>query len=112
MEDDVIAEFKNALFWGKWFREPGSARFRGSPADPEHFCRQITLYIGSVGSHATDSFDVTVCSPSWFAERVAEGEWDAFLGYSFGFDAIIARSKIWLMRRWDKAMFDQAIIQL
>lgn len=82
------------------------------PADPEHFCRQITLYIGSVGSHATDSFDVTVCSPSWFAERVAEGEWDAFLGYSFGFDAIIARSKIWLMRRWDKAMFDQAIIQL
>src|SRR5579863_6190615 len=66
--------------------ETSLARYQ--PEDPDHFGAHVQLWItpseaaGSGGwpVEGADDFDLTVCTPSWFAER-AEEDWKGLSGY-------------------------------
>ena len=42
-----------------------------TPADTD-FGIPVVLFIGVVGEHTSDAFDVTLCTPGWFAQRMKE----------------------------------------
>lgn len=81
------------------------------PDDPDHFGFHAQVFIGEVGSELVDSFDLTVCSPSWMAARVASGEWEHFRsgGLTFVPESIAVGTGIWFMRRWDRQEFEAAL---
>ncbi len=72
MSPEVRAEVKAILFFG-----PEAERDAGSfePADLAHFGVTVQILIGEGGDDFADSFDLIVCSPSWFAAEVANGRW-------------------------------------
>ena len=50
---------------------PDGALYTYEPSDPEHFGFSAQVFVGGAMSDECDSFDVTGCSPSWFASEVA-----------------------------------------
>jgi hypothetical protein len=81
------------------------------PPDPHHFGVDVQILIGSPGEVGTDSFDVTVCTPAWAAEALAEDwnpeRWPS--GYRSIPDAVIPGAAFWFMRRWDRDEFEAAV---
>lgn len=83
---------------------------RYQPEDPEHFGTHIQLWIASSDAGSTgwpvggaDDFDLTVCTPSWFADR-AEEDWKGLGGYRGPGSmpaSIIMGHGIWFVQRWD-----------
>jgi hypothetical protein len=79
-----------------------------APADPEHFAIMVVAFIGSADDDKSDSFDVLVCSPSWFIEHFDERQrwpdWEA-PGVHFGTGYVF-------MKRWDYRALEQSVIAL
>jgi hypothetical protein len=102
----VNAEVKVILFFG-----PDASKDAGvfEPSDPTHFGTSVQILIGEVGSDLADSFDVTVCSPSWFAAEVEGGRWftqAAPLGMP---ETVAVGAGLWFMRSWDRDQFESAV---
>lgn len=79
----------------------GSSPANGYPGElTTHFGFRVQVFIGEVGDDLADSFDVVVCSPSWFAEQVAHGHWDLFQGpvYNAMPDSVAVGAGCWFMR--------------
>lgn len=103
---EIRAEVKAILYLG-----PHAARDAASfePADPAHFGVPVQILIGETGNDLADSFDLIVCSPSWFAAEAANGRWftqGAPLGAP---DAVALGSGLWFMRLWQRDDFEAAI---
>jgi hypothetical protein len=45
------------------------------PDDPEHFGILIEVHVGPKGDIGAEYFGVNVCTPSWLASRVTNGEY-------------------------------------
>ncbi len=106
MSPEVRAEVKAILFFG-----PEAARDAGSfePVNRAHFGVNVQVLIGSAGDELADSFDLVVCSPSWFAGEVANGRWftqGAPLGMP---EAVAVGSGLWFMRQWERDAFESAV---
>lgn len=72
-------------------------------ADPTHFGIDVHVWIGPPDGKGSDSFDMIVCSPSWFAERTAMDEhWSYLVGRQpwTGSDGVLIGTGLWFMRRW------------
>ena len=72
-----------------------------SPPDRDRFCFEFHVFIGPVESDRSDSFDVTVCSPSWLADRFTAREWERFHPRR----SIQTGTGIWFMGHWDREEF-------
>ncbi len=70
-------------------------------ADPKDFCPLARLYVGPADGEGEDSFDVTVCSPEWIAERCrVDGLFDARHHLVVDVDSFDQRSlRLWLEER-------------
>lgn len=81
------------------------------PDLPGDRCHPTTGCATEDGDELVDSFDLVVCSPSWLADQVAEGQGERFRsgGLRATPDSVIVGSGIWLMRRWARDAFDQAL---
>ena len=110
MANPIRAEVKNVLAFGDG-EAPDQSLEGFSPPDPKNFGFHAQVFIGEVGTELSDSFDVMVCSPSWFAAQVAEGSWDRFKGGGRRAlpDSIVVGSALWFMRRWDRTAFVDAL---
>lgn len=110
-KQSVTAEVKSVLVHSL---PPGTLSDEYPDELSDHFGFRAQVFIGEVGNDLADSFDVVVCSPSWFAERVAEGIWDLFLGPSFTSmpEAVAPGAGCWFMRRWEQKPFEQALSAL
>lgn len=74
-----------------------------SPEDPDKFGFNLQIFVGSTGDAASDSFDVTVCTPSWLSEN-----WDWGIHEDDRSDLRLGRDLI-LMKRWDFQQLEAAI---
>lgn len=82
---------------------------RYEPTDPTHFGTHVQVLIGTRSGDRSDSFDLTVCSPSWFAEQVAEGTLEGVRSLRVFPEAVIPGASVWFMRRWDPAELRNAL---
>ena len=106
----VLARVKEVLVFGDG--RPDDASLDGfRPPDPEHFGCNVQVFIGQSADDRYDSFDIVVCSPSWFAEQVANGSWDRFRngGLRVLPQSIVVRRGLWFMRRWVVSEFKDAL---
>lgn len=106
----MTAEVKEVLVFGPAAPSDDSLD-RYVPRDPDHFGFNAQVFIGPTTSDLVDSFDITVWSLSWFAEQVADGQWQRFRSGTLRAipDAVALRAGIWFMRRWDLAEFRAAL---
>ena len=111
MESPIRAEVKGVLIFGEG-QAAGHSLESFSPPDPDYFGFNA-LRSSSVtpGGGLSDSFDVVVCSPAWFASQVAQGSWDRFnrAGLRELPESIVIGSGLWFMRRWDSTDFMDAL---
>jgi Immunity protein 8 len=108
--DSITLEIKSVLAFGEG--APPDGTIEGyTPPDPEHFGVSLQIFIGRTSGALADSFDITVCSPSWMAARVAAGEWERFRsgGLRVLPESIAVGTGIWLMRRWDRSELEAAL---
>jgi hypothetical protein len=105
VSDEVVAEVKGILAFGEG--ESATRDLAGfTPGDREMFGFNAQIFIGSVGSDRYDSFDIVVCSPSWFAKQVRDGHWERFDRRLRALpEAVLPGAGIWFMRRWDEREF-------
>ena len=109
MESPFRAEVKTVLAFGEGQASDNSLE-GFSPPDPTNFGFNAQVFIGEAGGDLYDSFDVVVCSPSWFASQVAQGNWDRFKrGLRDLPESIVVGSGFWFMRRWDATAFMDAL---
>jgi len=110
MDHRISAEVKAVLAFGDGADEGRSLEGYVPPA-PEHFGFSAQVFIGDSTGGTSDSFDITVCSPSWFAENVAVGQWERFRGGGLRAlpDAVTPGAGLWFMRRWDRSRFEEAL---
>jgi Immunity protein 8 len=95
----VIADVKGMLFFGAG---ASGDRDEFHPVDPRHFGVSVQVFIGDTQGEHGDSFDLTVCSPSWLAStfesegtsRFAHGLWTMPA-------TIVVGAQIWLMPAWN-----------
>jgi hypothetical protein len=81
-----------------------------SPSDPDHFGFFAQVFIGEdADDELVDSFDIAVCSPSWFAEQTSDEMWAEFQLLDAMPDAVLPGAGIWFMRRWNRAQFDEGL---
>lgn len=66
------AEIKYSSVGGEKFDESFS------PKDKSHFSISLRLILGPKGEEGEESFDITVCSPSWISKNL--GDNDVFSG--------------------------------
>lgn len=110
MTSSVTAAVKSILIFGEGTTgEPSLDGF--SPDDPEHFGMNAQVFIGEAGNDLVDSFDITVCTPSWMAAKVAAGHWDRFRNGALRVlpKSVAVGSGIWFMQRWDRDDFEAAV---
>jgi hypothetical protein len=107
----VRAAVKNVLIFGEGSPDDHSAE-GFHPPDPEHFGFNAQVFIGESTNERYDSFDLVVCTPSWFAQQVAEGSWDRFRngGSRVVPESVVVGASLWFMRRWAKPDFDSAVL--
>lgn len=69
--------------------------------NPEEFCLRARLFVGPADGVGEESFDITVCSPEWIAERCREdGLFDARHHVVVDVDTFDQRSlRLWLEKR-------------
>lgn len=109
----VRAEAKSVLVFGEGSSGDHSPEgYR--PPDPDHFGFNAQVFIGESSNDRYDSFDVVVCSPSWFAEQVAAGSWDRFRsgGLRVVPESVVVGAGLSFMRRWAKSEFDSALLAI
>lgn len=108
----MTAEVKSVLVHGLHPATPSDDQYPDEGCN--HFGFNAQVFIGEVGSDLVDSFDAVVCSPSWFAERAAEGVWDLFRRPALTSmpDAVSPGAGIWFMQHWHQEPFLQAISAL
>jgi hypothetical protein len=75
------------------------------PRDPMDFGVKVQLLAGTSGDQASDSFDILVCSPTWFAANWLGA--DANLARLPG--SVLPGRRVWFMERWERDRFDRAI---
>src|SRR4051812_32821292 len=71
--------------------------------DPSHFGIDVHVYMGEPGGKGSDSFDMIVCSPSWFAEQAAvDADWSFLVSRTpwAERDSVLIGAGLWFMRRW------------
>ncbi len=109
MTEPVIAEVKDIEY-----RADAVPLDQWEPADLSHFGIVAQVFIGTRGDNRADSFDVVVCSPSWLAAETAAGNWRAFNGAMLtGMNEnVVPAAAVWLMARWSRDDFEQAVHQL
>lgn len=81
-------------------------------SDPGHFGLDVHVYIGELGAPDSDSFDVVVCSPSWFAEHAAsDKDWPWLVGRQpwTRSDGVLVGTGLWFMHRWSAQEFLAAV---
>jgi Immunity protein 8 len=105
MADPVVAEVLAVLVGDLDSEDSGLIDLDdlGDLSDPSHFGLDVHVYIGAVGGKGSDSFDMFVCSPSWFAEHAAiDRDWSLFLHRSPWADpgSVLIGAGLWFMRRW------------
>ncbi len=89
---------------------PDGALYTYEPSDPEHFGFSAQVFVGGAMSDECDSFDVTGCSPSWFASEVAARGMEHFNRAPRGFpEDVHPGTDLWFMHRWDRARFEEAL---
>jgi immunity protein 8 of polymorphic toxin system len=81
-----------------WIRasDPSDSRELGDLIDPEG---------ASWPADGSDDFNLTICTPSWFAER-AEEDWRGLAGFRGPRQipgSIIMGSAMWFVKRWDRS---------
>ena len=106
----VTAEVKSVLFFPQ--RDGASEDASAfTPADPEHFGVTVQVFIGDTSSDAADSFDLIVCSPSWFAAAVEHGQWERFqIGGPRSLPENVAvGAGMWFMRSWNETDLRNAL---
>lgn len=116
MREDVIvttqvrAAVKNILIFGEGAAE-NKALDGYMPPDPERFGFNAQVLIGDEADGLSDSFDVTVCTPSWFAAQVKAGIWDRFRSGSLRDmpESVVAGATLWFMLRWNRQEFETAV---
>lgn len=102
----VTAEVKAVLYFGADASDDAGTF---EPTDPTHFGVGVQVLIGEVGGDLADSFDLTVCSPSWFAAEAESGRWHT-QGAPLGMPGTVAvGAGVWFMRSWDSSEFEAAI---
>jgi len=81
------------------------------PPDPGHFGCTVQVLIGESTDNRSDSFDIVLCTPSWFAEQMATGSWGRFRhgGPRVVPDSVVVGAGMWFMRRWAKTEFENAL---
>ena len=80
------------------------------PADPEHFGFHMQALIGSDDSPLADSFDATICSPSWLTLMLQDDSWgSAWWGQP---PESVRVPRLWIVRRWDLGEIDAAVREL
>jgi len=106
----VRATVKNILAFGDGAAED-NALDGYVPPDPEHFGFSAQVFIGDDADDLSDSFDVTVCTPSWLAAQVKAGAWDRFRSGSLRAmpESVAAGAALWFMRRWNRQEFERAV---
>jgi hypothetical protein len=107
--NDVRAEIKQVLIWVGPFRDDTLETFE--PEDPQVFGFNAQVFIGEVGDHRYDSFDICVCSPSWFAQQTEQGVWDRFRNKTFDEipESMALGWYFWFMKRWSREDFDSGL---
>lgn len=110
MSGPVTAELKGVVIHGTGVL-PGAELDRFTPPDPRHFGFQAQVFIGTPEDDLADSFDLVVCSPSWFTEHLEGDEaWGVFeAGLPALPDAVLPGAGIWFMRTWDLEQFKAAL---
>jgi hypothetical protein len=98
------------LYWGDESDAPTPSR---PPPDPENFCYRLTVFATVENEKWTDTFNVMVCSPKWFAEQADtqwERRWQRHWGNHLGIPkSVMTGYSVWFMRRWDEGEFESAI---
>ena len=109
MAEPLIAEVKSINVFGEGM--PYASIGAYAPNDPEHFGVAAQGFIGTTTSDLVDSFDLLVCSPSWMAAKVQNGEWSRFRtgGLSALPESIAVGTGIWFVRSWNAAELESAI---
>jgi hypothetical protein len=106
MSKPVTAEVKSVVVSGPEVVDIGDF----SPSDPGHFGFFASIFIGEdTDEELVDSFDIAVCSPSWFAEQASGEMWTEFQQLTAMPDEVLPGAGIWFMRRWDRAQFEEAL---
>lgn len=110
MNQVTFAQVKFVLAFGEGATKDASLDGY-APPDPDKFGFTAQVFIGDSGSDESDSFDITVCSPSWFAEQVSVGEWERFRNGVLRSipDNVAPGAGLWFMRRWDRSQFEKAL---
>jgi hypothetical protein len=109
MSKPVTAEVKSVLVTGPDIPHVVELGFF-SPSDPDHFGFFAQVFIGEdTDDELVDSFDIAVCSPSWFAEQASREMWAEFQQLGAMPDAVLPGAGVWFMRRWDRAQFEEGL---
>jgi hypothetical protein len=69
------------------------------PDDPSDFGESFRIMIGAAGGIGEESFDITVCTPSWL------GSHELSKGYRWGRGVLV-------LRRWDPDALEAAVADL
>jgi hypothetical protein len=105
MADRVVAEVQSVLV-GDWDDNSPQGLVDLDDlvvSNPSHFGIEAHVYMGQPGGTGSDSFDMFVCSPSWFADHAArDDEWALFRrGQRWtNSDVVLLGTGLWFMRRW------------
>lgn len=103
MSHVVSAEVTDFLYL--W---PGGAE---GPADPTHFGVTVHVLISDGPTNPADSFDITLCTPFWFAEELTAGRWQHLarprLDDMDG--TVLPGCGVWFVPRWDQEAFERLV---
>lgn len=119
MTKTVKAEVKSlhVLLGNPWSSEP-TAEPIGSldafnPSNRDHFGFTVQVFIGTDTEDLAGSFDLVVCSPSWFADQAKESTWIWEMWVMSdplkSPETVVYGRHFWFMRRWDRASFEAAL---
>ena len=115
MSRPVTAVVRDVLMSGPGMRDqvrPAEVRpVEFSPPDPGHFGVHAQVLIGEPDDTLVDSFDIVVCTPSWFAEQCTlADDWGMVNSPLWDFPAaVLPGAGVWFVRRWDAAEFETAL---
>jgi Immunity protein 8 len=110
VDNEVRAVVKRVRVLGE-SRSPDLSPSSFDPGDSAHFGVWIQALIGDGTSDRYDSFDIFVCSPSWFSEQSASRPGGAFVDVSRLDipESIIPGAGLWFIAHWDPQIVEQAI---
>lgn len=108
VNEPVIAEVKTILIGGDGAADDLSMD-GFAPPDPAHFGATAQILIGDRNGDLADSFDVTICSPSWVAQALASTDWSRFPRQRSLPQTVLPGAAIWFMPSWNAAAFRTAV---